>query len=103
MSTKIYMLNAFWFKEDGGEALYKEYMQEALPLIHDVGGKKLRSVVPVRTLVGEFDADLVYFIEFPSWEAYKGFANSAPYHKIAYKLREAVDKSLVVRCERPGD
>jgi len=101
MPTKIYMLNAFWFKEDGGEALYKEYMLEALPLIHDAGGKKLRSVVPVRTLVGEFDADLVYFVEFPSWDAYKGFANSSAYHKIAYKLREAVEKTLVVRCERP--
>jgi len=73
----------------------------ALPLIEEAGGQKLRSLVPVRALVGEFDADLMYFIEFPSWSAYRGFANSSAYHKIAYKLRDAVEKSLVIRCERP--
>ena len=101
MSNKIYMLNAFWFKPDGGEERYNDYMKDALPLIEEAGGQKLRSLVPVRALVGEFDADLMYFIEFPSWSAYRGFANSSAYHKIAYKLRDAVEKSLVIRCERP--
>lgn len=101
MPKKIYMLNAYWFKADGGKELYKEYMSHALPMIEQVGGKKLRSVVPVRALVGEFDADLVYFVEFPTWDDYRSYANSASYHKIAYLLKDAVEKSLVVRCERP--
>lgn len=101
VTEKIYMLNAFWFKPDGGRELYKEYMKDALPLIEEAGGKKLRSVVPERALVGEFDADLMYFVEFPSWGSYRGYANSPEYHKIAYKLREAVEKSLLVRCARP--
>ena len=100
-TDKIYMLNAFWFKADGGEELYKEYMKEALPLIEEAGGQKLRSLVPERAMVGEMDADLLYFIEFPSWGAYKGFANSAAHHKIAYKLRDATDKTLLIRCVRP--
>jgi len=98
---KVYMLNAFWFKLNGGRELYDEYMKEALPLIQEAGGKKLRSVIPERALVGEFDADLMYFIEFPSWGAYRSYANSPQYHKIAYKLREAVEKSLLIRCVRP--
>ena len=101
MLEKIYMLHAYWFKADGGEALYKQYMKEALPLIEEAGGIKLRSVVPERALVGEFDADLLYFLEFPSWGAYKGYANSAQYHKIAYKLRDSVEKSIVVKCRKP--
>ena len=102
MPRKIYMLHAYWFKPEGGKELYKEFMSEALPLIDQAGGKKLRSVVPERALQGEFDADLMYFVEFPSWENYRGYANSSDYHKIAYKLQEAVDKSLLVRCARPG-
>jgi len=100
-TEKIYMLNAFWFKPEGGRELYKEFMKDALPLIEEAGGKKLRSVVPERALVGEFDADLMYFVEFPSWSAYRGYANGSQYHKIAYKLREAVDKSILIRCVRP--
>jgi len=95
------MLHAYWFKPDGGEKLYYEFMNDVLPLIEEAGGQKLRSVAPERALVGEFDADLMYFVEYPSWDAYRGFANSSEYHKVAYKLREAVEKSLLVRCARP--
>ena len=95
------MLHAYWFKPNGGKDAYDQFMKEVLPLIEKAGGQKLRSVVPERALVGEFDADLMYFVEYPSWAAYRGFANSSQYHKVAYKLRDAVDKSLLVRCARP--
>jgi len=98
---KVYMLNAFWFKPDGGFERYKDYMSDVLPMIEEAGGQKLKSLIPTRSLVGEFDADLMYFVEFPSWAAYRSFANSASYHKVAYKLRDAVDKSMLIRCDRP--
>ncbi len=101
---KVYILYAFWFKTDGGKQRYDQYMQEVLPLIDEAGGQKLKSLVPERTLVGDacdFDADIMYFIEFPMWDAYKAFANSSEYHSIAYMLHEAVEKSLIVKCERP--
>ena len=55
----------------------------------------------VNSKVGEFDADLLFFIEYPSWQAYKNFANSAEYHKLAYMREEALDKQILIRCGRP--
>ncbi len=96
------MLNALWFKPDGGEQLYKEYLDLAIPMIEAVGGRKLKSFVPDRAIIGEFDADLVFFIEYPSWQAFRTFANSAEYHAIAYKREEAITNSLLIRCGRPN-
>ncbi len=95
------MLNAVWFKQDGGETRYREYMRLVAPLIAEVGGRKLKSFVPGRELIGEFDADLVFFVEYPNWQAFKDVANSAEYHKFAYIREEAVEKQLLIRCDRP--
>lgn len=96
------MLSALWFKPDGGEERYREYMRSVAPLIAKVGGRKLKSFVTDRELIGEFDADLLFFVEYPSWQAFKDVANSAEYHKFAYIREEAVEKQLLVRCSRPG-
>ncbi len=98
---RIYMLNALWFKPDGGEKRYRDYMRAMTPLMKRVGGRKLKSFVTDRAVVGEFDADLVFFVEYPNWQAFKEFANSADYHKIAYIREEAIEKSLLIRCVRP--
>lgn len=102
MSEKVYMLNALWFKPNGGEARYRQYLKSVDPLISAAGGKKLRSLVPTRALLGEFDADLLFFVEYPDWGAFKQFANSAAYHKIAHLREDAIDKSLLIRCDRPA-
>ena len=96
-----YMLNAVWFKGEKGERRYRDYLKEISPLIQQVGGRNLKSFIPQRGLVGEFDADLLFFIEYPSWQAYKNFANSAEYHKLAYMREEALDKQILIRCGRP--
>lgn len=98
---RVYMLNALWFKPDGGEQRYRAYLKAVAPLIEAVGGRRLKSFVPDRALIGEFDADLVFFVEYPNWDAFKQFANSPEYHKIAYIFTEAVDNSLLIRCQRP--
>ncbi len=95
------MLNAIWYAPEGGQEKYREYLKLALPMIEAVGGRKLKSFVPDRALIGEFDADLVFFIEYPSWDAFKKFANSSGYHSIAFKRQEAISNSLLIRCTRP--
>jgi uncharacterized protein (DUF1330 family) len=97
----VYMLYAVWFKTGGGERRYREYLNAVGPLIRKVGGRKLKSLVVDRELIGEFDADLIYFVEYPDWQAYKDFANSADHHKVAYLREEALDKTIVLRCKRP--
>jgi len=100
-NEKIYMLNALWFKKNGGHQRYRDYIKAASPLIKSVGGRRLKSFVADRAVIGDFDADLVFFVEYPDWQAFKNYANSSAYHKIAYLREEAVDKSLLIRCVRP--
>ena len=95
----IVMLNALWFKPEGGRELYKQYLETALPFIHAVGGEKLESYEPDRALIGEFDADLVFFIRYPSWEAFKQFLWNEEYQATAVPIREAaISHSLLIRC-----
>lgn len=101
MSNKIYVLNALWFKPDGGAERYAKYLTKIVPLIEAAGGRKLHSLVPTRAMIGEFDADLMFFVEFPSWQAFKDFANTTEYHKLAHLREDAIEKSLLVRCDRP--
>ena len=99
---KAFMMNAVWFKGRQGESRYRDYLRKMSPLIKKVGGRKLKSFVPERSLIGELDADLIFFLEYPSWQAFKQFANSPEYHKIAYIREEALDKQILIRCGRPG-
>jgi len=38
-NNSIYMLNALWFKPDGGHNKYKEYMKSVSPLLKKYGGR----------------------------------------------------------------
>ncbi len=99
----IVMLNALWFKKDGGRELYAKYLAAAKPYIEAVGGEKMQSYAPDRALIGEFDADLVFFVKYPSWDAFKQFAFGEEYQQNAVPLREAaIEKSLLIRCQ-PDD
>jgi len=101
-SGKIYMLNALWFKAGGGAEKYREYMRAAAPFVQQYGGRKLESYVPERALIGEFDADLVFFVEYPSWEAFEEMIEDEGYKKNALPLREAaIRDSLLIQCRRP--
>lgn len=99
----IYMLNVLWFKPSGGREKYLRYTRAIRPLLKKVGARKLKGFVPRRAIVGQLDADLVFFVEFPSWVAYKQFANSAEYHQIAHLKTEALENSLLIQCSRPND
>lgn len=99
--NRIYMMHAVWFKADGGEQAYRKYLKKWTPLIKQVGGRKLKSFAPEREIIGEFDANLIFFVEFPDWAAYKKLANSPQFHQIAYIREEALEKSLLIRCVRP--
>ncbi len=98
---RVYMWHALWFVPDGGEARYAEYLKLAKPMVEAVGGKKLRSVKPERAIIGDFDADLMFFVEYPNWDAYKKFFSAPEHHKIAYIREEATAKMLLIKCRRP--
>ena len=100
---KIYMLNALWFKKDGGAQKYAEYGAAAGPIVRALGGRALEGYVPEAALIGEWNPDLFFVVEYPSWEVFLTLADHEDYKKIAHLRGEALEQSLLVRCSRvPG-
>ncbi len=100
MSEKVYMLNVLWFKEDGGAEKYAEYAAAAAPFVEELGGRLLESYKPEQALIGEWDADLFFVVEWPDWETFLRLPQNPEYLKIAHLREEALSDSLLIRCKR---
>jgi uncharacterized protein (DUF1330 family) len=103
MSDKIYMLNALWFKKDGGAQKYMEYGKAAAPFVEALGGKSIDGYQPQQSLIGDWDPDLFFLVEWPSWAAFEKLAKDEGYQKVAHLREEALEKSLLIQCVRMGD
>ncbi len=97
---RVYMLNVLWFKKEGGAAKYAEYAAAAAPFVEALGGKMLDGFTPELALIGEWDPDLFFIVEWPSWEAFTQLPANDGYLKIAHLRDEALDNSLLIRCSR---
>ncbi|MBW2279526.1 MAG: DUF1330 domain-containing protein [Deltaproteobacteria bacterium] len=100
MSDKVYMLNALWFKTDGGAEKYAEYAAAAAPFVQELGGRLLESYMPETALIGEWDPDLFFVVEWPDWESFTKLPQAEGYLKIAHLREEALENSLLIRCRR---
>jgi len=94
------MLNVLWFKEDGGEAKYMEYIAAATPFVTKHGGKAGDAYQVDSAMIGDFDADLVFFVEWPNQAAFMGLIQDPGYQKISHLREEAITDSLLVRCTK---
>ena len=63
---KLYMLNALWYKPEGGAAKHQEYLKAVLPNAVKYGGSVTDYYHPDESLIGEFDADLVFSSNGPT-------------------------------------
>ncbi|MCB2185669.1 MAG: DUF1330 domain-containing protein [Deltaproteobacteria bacterium] len=96
------MFNALWFKPDTGSATYKKYLALAAPVLRRHGGRLVTGGTPRQAIIGEFDADLVFFVEYPSWDAFQAMLADPEYKKALPFREEAIVKSLLIRCEKMG-
>ena len=97
----IYMLNALWFKPDGGRDTYKQYMAAVEPLLKKYNGRVHSNFyVPQNEIIGKFDADLVFFIKWPSWDVFNQFVSDPEYQDIMQIREEAITNSLLIRCAK---
>ena len=94
------MLNALWFKEDGGAARYAEYAAAAAPFVEGLGGKLIESYTPVSALIGEWAPDLFFVVEWPDWESFSRLLSNPGYQEIAHLREESLRDSLLIRCRR---
>jgi uncharacterized protein (DUF1330 family) len=97
---KIYMLNALWFKPEGGAAKYQEYLKAAEPHLARYGGRVTDSYHPDESLIGEFDADLVFFVEWPNQKAFYDFRADPEFRKVRTLRGPAIRDSLLIRCSK---
>lgn len=96
----IYMLNALWFKKDGGSELYQQYIEAVGPIMSTLGARLVDSYIPEVTLVGEWDPDLFFVVEWPGVSAFEAFLENDDYRKIMHLREEAIEKSLLIRCAK---
>ena len=95
---RIFMLNVLWFKEDGGAEKYAEYIAAASPFVAKHGGKSDGAYIPQQAMIGEFDADLFFVVEWPNQAAFMALVSDPEYLKINHLREEAIRDSLLVRC-----
>ena len=100
MDEKVYMLNVLWFRENGGAERYAEYAAAAAPLVEALGGRLVESYVPEAALIGDWNPDLFFVVEWPSWEVFIELPQKPEYQKIAHLREEAIRDSLLIRCRR---
>lgn len=97
---RLYMLNVLWFKPDGGAEKYQEYLRAAGPFAAKHGAKSTGRFVPQANLIGKFDADLVFFVEWPNLKAFTEFIQDPGYQAVGHLRGEAVRDSLLIRCKK---
>ncbi len=98
----IYMLNALWYKPDGGDKKYREYLKAAGPVMLKHGGEKLSSYIPQKAIIGKFDADLVFTVKWPSEKVFHEFITDPEYKEISHLREEAIVDSLLIMCDKIG-
>ncbi len=98
---KVYMFNALWFKPDGGMKKYKAYLKAAGPFVARHGGRVIGAYEPVEALIGEFEPDLFFVVEWPSWDVFQGFLADPEYQAVRRLREEALVRSLLIRSREP--
>ena len=56
--------------------------------------------IPEQALIGEWDPDLFFIVEWPNWEAFLRLPQNPGYQAIASLREEALTNSLLIRCRR---
>lgn len=93
------MLNALWYKPDGGKEKYGEYLEATKPFTEKYGSKAMDVCVPEHAHFGEFDADLMFFVWWSSWKVFREFLKDPDYNAVTHLREEAITKSLLIRCK----
>lgn len=102
MSEAIFMMNALWFKKEGGQEKYKEYGAAIAPLLQAAGAEVKESYSTEESLIGEWNPDTFFVVRYPNKAAFESMVSSPEYAKIKHLREEALENSLLVRCKSFG-
>ena len=65
------------------------------------GGQVIGAYEPVEAVIGEFDPDLFFVVEWPSWDVFQGFLADPEYQAVRHLREEALVRSLLIRSKEP--
>jgi hypothetical protein len=114
----IWMLNALWFK-DGGRTSYKVYSDAVMPMITAVGGVALSGPDSIAlafdpgvrwsckdgadpSALFQLDADAIFFVRYPSINAFNLMYYSTAYGGIAHLRCDSATRALLIPCQGPA-
>ncbi len=95
MSDAIYMLNALWFKEQGGKEKYAEYASAVAPLLEGVGASPGQIFQAKQALIGDWAPDAFFVVKYPNKSAFEAMISSPEYAEISHLREDALEKSLL--------
>ena len=96
--TPFQMMNALWFKSNGGLEKYRNYLREAAPITAKYGAEASMIMTPMDALIGRFDADLMFFVSWPNKAAFLEMIADPDYMAITHLRDEAITGSYLVPC-----
>ncbi len=97
---RIYMLNALWFKKDGGAETYRRYLKAAGPIVQKLGARVVERYTPDLAIIGDWDPDLFFLVEWPDMATFESLLTNEDYLKIRHLREDALEKSLLIRCRK---
>lgn len=99
---RVFMLNALWFKAEGGRESYRRYAAAMQPILAELGAKAHASYRPEASVIGDFDPDLFFLVEWPDVETFESLLVHEGYGRIRHLRENALEKSLLIRCRPSG-
>jgi uncharacterized protein (DUF1330 family) len=94
------MVALLWFKPDGGEAAYREYLAAAKPFMEKHLGREFvaQGYKPVATRRGDLDPDFVAINEFPNEAVFMAATRDPDYPREL--LEKAVTRLEVLQVHK---
>jgi uncharacterized protein (DUF1330 family) len=95
----IAMLNALWFRPDGGaDRYFNNYGSAVLPLLGRAGADVIVPFLHVDdSLEGDFSPEVVGIVRYPSAEAFESMVRSDEYPPAAAHARGALDRRVLTQ------
>ncbi len=94
-ANTVYMLNLLRFKDDGGEAGYRDYGTSAMPVLLKSKARPVLDMRGLTAVTSEEEIDRLILVSYPSPETFLSMIRSADYRAVAHKRTDSIELGLL--------
>ena len=94
-SDVVYMLNLLRFKDNEGEAGYRDYGLSVWPLLRQVGARPVLSMNGLAAIISEDEIDRMILVMYPSPKSFLSMVKSTEYRAISHKRTDSIELGLL--------